>query len=89
MLRITVVGPSNATVRLRVEGRLTGRSVDELRHSCDLHDPDEGGRLTLDLAEVSFADAAGIALLKRLQSRNVALLNVPPFLALQLRDSEA
>ena len=89
MLRITVVDPSNATVKLRVEGRLTGRSVDELRRSCDLNDPDEGRRLTLDLAEVSFADAAGIALLRKLQIHNVALLNLPPFLALQLRDPEA
>ena len=86
MLRITVVDSSNATVRLRVEGRLTGRSVEELRRSCDLHAPGESARLTLDLADVSFADAAGIEVLKELQARNVAILNLAPFLALQLRN---
>ncbi len=89
MLRITVVDSSNATIRLRVEGRLTGRSVDELRQTCDLHAPGEGGRLTLDLAEVSFADAGGIELLKELQDRNLALMNLAPFLALQLRDPKS
>ena len=86
MLRITVVDSSNATVRLRVEGRLTGRSVDELRQSCDLHAPGKSARLTLDLADVSFADAAGIGVLKELQARNVALMNLAPFLALQLHN---
>jgi anti-anti-sigma regulatory factor len=86
MLRITVVDSSDFAVRLRVEGRLTGRSVDELRQSCELHAPSEGACLTLDLADVSFADADGIELLKDLESREVALVNLVPFLTLQLRD---
>ncbi len=84
MLRITVVDSSNTDVRLRVEGRLTGRGVDELRRSCDPHALSEGVRLTLDLADVSFADGDGIALLNDLQSRKVSLLNLAPFMALQL-----
>jgi hypothetical protein len=36
------------------------------------------------LADVSFADAAGIELLKNLRNQNVTLLNPSPFLALQV-----
>jgi hypothetical protein len=42
----------------------------------------------LDLADVSFADAEGIALLKGLMRDNVTLLNPSPFLALQVGDHE-
>jgi anti-anti-sigma regulatory factor len=88
MLRITVVETSCQSVRLRVEGRLTGRSVEEVRQSCDLHFPGPGVPLILDLADVSFADAEGIALLKSLRSCNVTLLNASPFLAIQVGDCD-
>lgn len=71
-----------------MEGRLTGRSVEELRQSCDLHFPGPGVPLILDLADVSFADAEGIALLKSLRSDNVTLLNPSSFLAIQVGDRE-
>jgi anti-anti-sigma regulatory factor len=86
MLRVTVVDSSGEAVRLRAEGRLTGCSVEELRQSCELHALSEGTRVTLDLTDVSFADADGIELLKNLMSRDVAIVNLAPFLALQLRD---
>ncbi len=85
MLRITLVDSSNSFVRLRVEGRLIGGSIEELRQACDLHALREGMRLIIDLADVSFADAHGIELLKNLERDRVSLLNVAPFLALQLR----
>ncbi len=87
MLRITAVGTSGESVRLRVEGRLTGRSVEELRRSCEFHALGRGTRLTLDLADVSFADAQGIALLRDLKNRDVSLVNLAPFLALHLQDA--
>jgi hypothetical protein len=73
MLKVTVVESSGEAVRLRVEGRLTTHSVEELRRTCDLHALSDGIQLTLDLADVSFADAAGIELLKELGSRLVTL----------------
>jgi|HubBroStandDraft_1064217.scaffolds.fasta_scaffold815907_1 anti-anti-sigma regulatory factor len=88
MLRITVVDASCQSVRLRVEGRLTGRSVAELRQTCDLHFPGPGVPLMLDLADVSFADAEGIALLRSLMRDNVTLVNPSPFLAIQVGDRE-
>lgn len=69
-----------------MEGRLTGRSVEELRQSCDTQVLGSGMRQTLDMADVSFADAAGIYLLRNLRSHNVNLLNASPFWAIQLKD---
>src|ERR1700723_4339654 len=84
-MKITVVESSSQGVRLRVEGRLTGRWVEELRRTCDLHALSDGIRLTLDLADVSFVDAAGIELLKQLRIHCVTLLSPSSFVAEQLK----
>ena len=86
MLKVTVVESSSEAVRLRVEGRLTESWIEELRRTCDLHALSDGVRLTLDLADVSFADAAGIELLKELRNRLVILLSPSSFVAEQLKD---
>jgi ABC-type transporter Mla MlaB component len=85
MLKITVVESSREAVRLRVEGRVTDRWVEELRRTCDLHALSDGIRLTLDLADVSFVDAAGIELLKQLRIHCVTLLSPSSFVAEQLK----
>jgi anti-anti-sigma regulatory factor len=84
-MKITVVESSSKAVRLRAEGRLTGPWVEELRRTCDLHAPSGGIRLTLDLADVSFVDAAGIELLKELRIRLVTLLSPSSLVAEQLK----
>jgi hypothetical protein len=56
-MKITAVESSRNGVRFRVEGRLTVRWGEELRRACDLHALSDGIRLTLDLADISFADA--------------------------------
>ena len=86
MLRVTVVESSRNAVTLRVEGRVTGSSVDELRRTCDAHTVPDPVQLSLDLADVSFADGAGIVLLKELRSRGVGLIRTNPFMAEQLKD---
>ena len=68
-----------------MEGRLTGRWVEELRRTCDLHALNDGIRLTLDLADLSFADTAGIQLLKELRMRLVTLLSPSSLVAEQLK----
>jgi anti-anti-sigma regulatory factor len=67
---------------------LTGGSVEELRQTCEPHVRADGRRLVLDLADISFADSHGIEILKNLKGRNVTLLNLVPFLALQLTEIE-
>jgi anti-anti-sigma regulatory factor len=86
MLRVTVVESSRSAVTLRVEGRVTGSWVDELRRTCDVHTVPDAVQLSLDLADVSFADGAGIVLLKELRSRGVGLVRTNPFMAEQLKD---
>jgi ABC-type transporter Mla MlaB component len=86
MLRITVVEGSRSAVTLRVEGRITGCWVEELRRACDAHSLPDEVQLSLELADVSFADAAGIVLLKELRSRGVGLTRTNPFMAEQLKD---
>jgi hypothetical protein len=85
MLRITVVESSRSAVTLRVEGRMTGSAVEVLRTACEVHTFADEVQLSLELADVSFADAAGILLLKELQSRGIGLLRANPFMAEQLK----
>ena len=86
MLRITVVESSKTAVTLRVEGRITGLWVEELRTACNLHTFSDEVRLSLELADISFADAAGIALLRELRNGGVGLIGTTPFLTEQLKD---
>ena len=89
MLRITVVESSKIDVTLRVEGRITGPWVEELRTACNVHTFPDEVRLSLELADISFADEAGIALLRELRSRGVGFIHTTPFLAEQLKDGNS
>lgn len=84
MLKISKVGPINQAVVLRLEGRIVGPWVTELEKSCE-DALAEGGSLRLHLADVEFMDTKGVALLSRLRSGGVALLECTPFLAEQLK----
>ena len=55
MLRITVVESSKIAVTLRVEGRITGPWVEELRTACNVHTFPDEVQLSLELADISFA----------------------------------
>ena len=85
MLRIDVIESSSHAVGLRLEGRVIGPWVGELRQSCE-RALAQGARLTLDLADVSFIDGDGIALFRSLKDRRVALRSCAPFVAEQLRE---
>jgi hypothetical protein len=60
--------------------------VGEVKSACEEH-LSKGYRLTLDLADLSFADRDGIALLQELIQRGVALANCSPFLNEELKQS--
>ena len=82
MLRIDTIETDDAAL-LRLEGRVIGPWVAEVRRSCD-QALARRGRLTLDLASVSYVDADGVALLRELTHRQVAFANTTPFVAAQL-----
>lgn len=80
MLRVTVVESSASAVTLRVEGRIAGPWVDELRTACIVHTGPKRVQLSLEIEDVSFADAAGVAFLKELRDRGVGISHASPFL---------
>lgn len=84
MLKISQTEPVNHTVTLRLEGRVVGPWVAELRNSCE-EALTEGHSLNLHLANVEFMDLEGVALLSSLRLRGVVLLECPPFAAEQLK----
>ena len=81
MLRITPQQSAATELTLILEGRLAGPWVALLQQSWE-----EWGTqpLTVDLADISFADQAGLQLLRQLQAAAVTLRNCPPFVKTQL-----
>jgi RNA polymerase sigma-70 factor (ECF subfamily) len=88
MIRITEISRSESVVRFRLEGRLTDLAIQELRATVE---PCLGARCSvlLDLADVTFADRAGIAGLLTLRALGVVLTACSGFLAEMLRSEVA
>jgi ABC-type transporter Mla MlaB component len=81
MLRITT-NESQQTLRLIVEGKLSGDWVVELESYCGAVKTELGLRsLAIDLRNLIDADTAGRDLLLRLQQQGTVLENVHPLLA--------
>jgi len=86
MLRISEIEFTGDAATLRLEGRAVGTLVAEVENACEQH-LSKGHRLRLDLADLSFADRAAIALLQELRRRGVALTNCSPFLNEELKQA--
>ena len=84
MLRITSTDGGNHHVLLRLEGRVAGPWVFELLKACE-EVLGKGQTLELNLAEVTFLDHAGVALLTGCRARGVELSRCSPFVAEQLK----
>jgi ABC-type transporter Mla MlaB component len=87
MLKISQAGMANDIVTLKLEGRIAGPWVAEVRKACEAF-LSEGRPLCLDLADVSFVDAAGTAAIASLTTRGVSLENCSPFVAEQLKGQQ-
>jgi ABC-type transporter Mla MlaB component len=72
MLRISQISGRGSMLTLKVEGKLRGPWVSELAKECDALQGSPGC-LGLDLSAVTFVDPAGLALLRGLLARGVAL----------------
>ena len=86
MLRISTDTSMDGSTLLRMEGRVIGPWVAEMRRSCE-QVLASGCRLMLDLSEVSFVDRDGIALFQHLRGRQVHFINCSPFLTEQLKQA--
>jgi len=93
MLRITDGTTADDTnkgaVSLRLEGQVTGPWVEELRRVCGeaINQNGHGAHaLALDLSNVSYIDADGVALFRQLTEWRVSLTNCSIFVAEQLKE---
>ena len=84
MLKITRAVLSEKEVTLQLDGRITGQWVELLKDTAEsvLRD---GISLNVDLANISFIDCEGIALIRNLIQRGVRHLNPPLFVADELK----
>ena len=87
MMRITDTQQDGPVTRLRLEGRITQDAVEELKSACSASLA-EHRALLLDLAEVRFADAVGIAALVQQVRRGAVLVGCSGFLAELIREHE-
>ena len=78
-LRIIPIGPGPPAT-MKLDGRLTGEAVLELRRVC------EGvkGPLVLDLTDLQFADRHGVSTLRELRAQGAELIGASPYLQLLL-----
>jgi anti-anti-sigma regulatory factor len=79
MLKIMFAETTGESSTIRLEGRVIGPWVNELRLSCEAILA-TGSTLSLDLSDVSFVDRSGIELFKSLTKRQVVLANCSRFL---------
>ena len=90
MMRIShgTTADDKEAVLFRIEGQVGGPWIEELRRVCNetLGDNGHGSqRLVLDLSDVSFIDADGVALFRELTARRVILTNASLFVTEQLK----
>jgi anti-anti-sigma regulatory factor len=81
MLRITRIGSAEAAETVKLEGKLLGPWVDEVRQAVSQRVA-EGSPVRLDLSALTFLDAAGTDLLRDLlQRKSVAITACSGFVA--------
>jgi hypothetical protein len=86
MLRLTRIAGTNSTQTLKLEGKLSGAWVDEVRNAC-AGGTVPSGRTLLDLSALTFVDAAGERLLRDLTGRGIEVVACSNYVAELLRSS--
>ena len=87
MIRVTRIAASDGVETLRVEGRLTHETVEELRMACEAVLTEQGS-LELDVSGLRFVDPKGVALLHGLERRGSRLAGSSGFIEELLRDRD-
>ena len=87
MPRISQTVERDRAVTFRLEGRVVGPWVAELREACRRVLEEKRG-LTLDLSEVMFASRAAVTLLLELKAQGVVLSGCSPFLSQALKSAD-
>ena len=87
MLRITEVADGSGLL-LKLEGKLREPWVEELARSARRALPEGHGPIRLDLSSVTFADKAGVRLLRELLRQGVEIAATSAFVAALLRPED-
>jgi hypothetical protein len=87
VLKITEIARNDSGRAFKLEGKLLGPWVDELRSVC-LQPLDRLEQVSLDLATVTFMNAAGAELLHELIRRGIIITRCSAFVAELLRVEE-
>ena len=88
MMRVTRIAADDGGESLRVEGRLTHETVEELRMACEAMLAD-GRSFDLDVSGLRFVDPAGVTLLRGLERRGTRLGGCSGFVGELLRERTA
>jgi anti-anti-sigma regulatory factor len=80
LLKITKIAEDNRSVTLKLEGRIVGRWVNELKKECNKY-LDKRSKQILDLSGVTFIDDQGIKMLKAMVGDQVELIRCSLFLS--------
>jgi ABC-type transporter Mla MlaB component len=86
VLKISVTSQTNTAIQFRLEGKLIGPWVEELRRLSD-EALRRHGTVSLDLEKVWFVDAQGLALLRDLAGKRVTQINSSQFISQQLKET--
>lgn len=83
MLKIVSHESADKSITLKLEGRVIGPWVEEVKRLSEKILA-SGGNLIFDLSEVSFVDREGIDLFRKLRDRRAMFLSSSVFVAEQL-----
>jgi hypothetical protein len=84
MLRLTRIAGANSTQTIKLEGKLLGPWVEEVRKACGTV---PSGRTSIDLSALAFVDGAGERLLRDLIGRGIEVVACSNYIAELLRSS--
>jgi len=84
MLRLSRIAGMHPAQTIKLEGKLLGPWVDEVRQVC-AGGTDPAGRISLDLSDLTFVDAAGEGLLLDLIARGIEVVACTSYVAELLR----
>ena len=80
MLRITKIFEDDLTMTLRLDGKIVGATAAGLEGAYRQYRNGGSKTLSLDFSGVTFIDGDGLAMLKKIKARGVALVNGSPFI---------
>ena len=88
MLKITEIARNDSSTTFKLEGKLLGPWVDELRNVCT-QPLNRAEQVGLDLAAVTFVNAAGAELLRELIRKGIIITKCSAFVAELLHAGES